>query len=363
MLAIPNPVEEFGGVEPHRLFQGMTIHVATPQCNAGSDSIFFPTTPTFFRLRHNSHVNLCALFVQREANGTRYMEVARRAAYRSTEVPPKLHVTIAWVLWLVPEQFAIFDVETRHVYFFHQPASPRSAERAREQCADLGASVSLALHPISINNRHENDLVRRYNNVNASAQYALNFVVLNMDRSAPTLPFRLPGEAITFTAWAPNEPNNNDPDGPENCVEYFYVTQKWYSVVCTTKPYPTLICEAPNYSPVLASSLVFRNDPNPTQTVNQLAPPIPFSRLPSTGLSDIIFGATLMTSVDDCAPGDYYLMGDPHDNIVHINVNDRNPCRMFLGGTASVETFNLVLGWTTWRTSQLDRLFIRHAAV
>jgi hypothetical protein len=129
--------------------------------------------------------------------------------------------------------------------------------------------------------------------------------------------------------------------------------------------FDAVLCEIDTFRSGHSDQLAYYLDPDvawASEGPRTLKPAITVS-LP-TATSTIVYGATLMTAMAYCAPSDSWWLAATHDQVIFLNsAAPDNNCRMFLAGTQTVLTYNVLVQNAWWHTDHTERPALRHAYV
>jgi hypothetical protein len=332
---------------------GATLHIAEPQCD-GSDVLFLPTaTSKWPAVTMEYRAAACALFMSSPMTAIDYKQMLSEVVLNTTAIRPM--TSFVWIFWMdATLRDMLMDVETRVVYSYLAVASNVTWQQAYADCRLAGSTWRMA-SPLFA---HEQDTARGFID-SILTEGPLPIAASNIYTS-PSYQW-LTEERMSFVDWAENEPFTSM--AGKACVELTHdlglttTVPHWAPADCVDPRYHRVFCESRTYEFAGVHNFIADLGAYPPVSVSN---PIPQGVLPAVGLNEVIYGATVEVSPDNCVWSDRFMPTLANDLIV---VAYDAGCMIEFAGEASVGEYNMVLSMLGWRAAANTRPMISYSYV
>jgi hypothetical protein len=332
---------------------GATLHIAEPQCD-GSDVLFLPTaTSKWPAVTMEYRAASCALFMSSPMTAIDYKQMLSEVVLNTTAIRPM--TSFVWIFWMdATLRDMLMDVETRVVYSYLAVASNVTWQQAYADCRLAGSTWRMA-SPLFA---HEQDTARGFID-SILTEGPLPIAASNIYTS-PSYQW-LTEERMSFVDWAENEPFTSM--AGKACVELTHdlglttTVPHWTPADCVDPRYHRVFCESRTYEFAGVHNFIADMTAYPPVAVSN---PIPEGVLPAVGLDEIVFGATVEISAEDCDWSDRFMPNVANDLIVVVH--DAG-CFVEFAGMATIAEYNMVLSNVGWRAMSNTRPLISYSYV
>jgi hypothetical protein len=141
-----------------------------------------------------------------------------------------------------------------------------------------------------------------------------------------------------YADWESTQPDQGFPT--QQCANLQGVDDRWYDTSCNGTVFTTVACQNRRYDFVGSTTSIL--DHTTYDAYHVINGPIPVAVLPSAGLTNFVYGATVAGSVDTCRDQDRMLLTASDFKIALIRDYNAD-CTAWLAGRATIAEYNAVL--------------------
>jgi len=320
-------------IPPHRVFYGLTVHLAPQTCQSAYDTITV-NMGNFSMLTDTYVPATCALILEGNATGAVFK--AAIATMRLNSIVERSQIMWGVVLaaapgmqhmYAEPEQFNSF-------YFATKPEGGLMTwEEAYDACRQAPGNWRLA----TITQADERTFVKP---LIAGGDVAID---LSMRFSPGVYNWSTLERADFYQDWDATEPSAGF--AGRSCVAYRAsgAEYHWFTVDCTAATLTYAMCESEEYEFSASVSLLADVSSFPPGTISQA---YSASVLPAVNFTQPVWGATLEESFTDCTKGDRFRLAAAYDRSVTVHDTE---CVMMIAGHFTIETLNELMQQVQWR--------------